>query len=577
LADHTQPDAVLTIAQMSTADRHAALAGVALMARAGQAVVDEMVRRWPAGPVCVLCGPGNNGGDGWVVAKLLAQAGWKVRLGLLGDAAALKGDAAYHAGLWPGLVEAVSPDLLEGAGLVVDALYGAGLSRRVDGVAAATLQAAAMRKVPIVAVDVPSGVAGDSGADLGAVQAALTVTFFRKKPGHLLLPGRMLCGEVVVADIGIEASVLAEIAPSIFENGPGLWRHALPPLAAVGNKYGRGHALVCGGGVMTGAARLAARAAARAGAGLTTVAVPERAWAVYASALTSIMVKAIADETDLTALLEDARLNALLIGPGAGVTVETRVRVQALLATGRATVLDADAITVFRDDPAALFSRIIGPCVLTPHEGEFARLFAIDGDKVFRARQAAAISGAVIVLKGPDTVVAAPDGRAVINANAPWTLATAGSGDALAGFILGLLAQGMDVFPAACAGVWLHGAAAAEFGPGLIAEDLPEQLPAVLRGEHLRRSAGGMETAPCPAAPTQPQAAREHDALADALERARADLDAMRATLRQTQGSLAEVSQERTALEHERQVIFASTSWRITEPLRRVLSRRGAR
>jgi hydroxyethylthiazole kinase-like uncharacterized protein yjeF len=573
LADHTQPDAVLTIAQMSTADRHAALAGVALMARAGQAVVDEMVRRWPAGPVCVLCGPGNNGGDGWVVAKLLAQAGWKVRLGLLGDAAALKGDAAYHAGLWPGLVEAVSPDLLEGAGLVVDALYGAGLSRRVDGVAAATLQAAAMRKVPIVAVDVPSGVAGDSGADLGAVQAALTVTFFRKKPGHLLLPGRMLCGEVVVADIGIEASVLAEIAPSIFENGPGLWRHALPPLAAVGNKYGRGHALVCGGGVMTGAARLAARAAARAGAGLTTVAVPERAWAVYASALTSIMVKAIADETDLTALLEDARLNALLIGPGAGVTVETRVRVQALLATGRATVLDADAITVFRDDPAALFSRIIGPCVLTPHEGEFARLFAIDGDKVFRARQAAAISGAVIVLKGPDTVVAAPDGRAVINANAPWTLATAGSGDALAGFILGLLAQGMDVFPAACAGVWLHGAAAAEFGPGLIAEDLPEQLPAVLRGEHLRRSAGGMETAPCPAAPTQPQAAREHDA----LERARADLDAMRATLRQTQGSLAEVSQERTALEHERQVIFASTSWRITEPLRRVLSRRGAR
>jgi NAD(P)H-hydrate epimerase len=471
--------AVLTVAEMYEADRRAAHSGIELMDCAGKAVAGEIMRRWPACPVRVLCGPGNNGGDGFVVARLLAAAGWPVRLGLLGSLEALQGDARHHAGLWRGEVEPMSPALLEGAALVVDALFGAGLSRRLDGAAAATLAAA--RGLPIVAVDVPSGLAGDSGADLGAVPAALTVTFFRKKPGHLLLPGRGLCGEVVVADIGIEASVLDAIGPKIFENGPGLWREALPRLEADGNKYGRGHALVCGGAVMTGAARLAARAAARAGAGLTTIAVPERAWAVYAAALTSIMVRPIADERDFAELLDDKRVSAMLIGPGAGVTAQTRERAQALLATARAVVLDADAITVFRDDPAALFGCIKGPCVMTPHAGEFARLFPTDGDKVFRARKAAAMSGAVIVLKGPDTVVASPDGRVAINTNAPPTLATGGSGDALAGVILGLLAQGMDVFLAACAGVWLHGAAASGFGPGLIADDLPDQLPLVWR------------------------------------------------------------------------------------------------
>ena len=242
---HGQAEAVLTIAQMYEADRRATLSGVELMARAGQAVTDEIVRRWAPCRVCVLCGPGNNGGDGFVVARLLALAGWDVRLGLLGDVDALKGDARHHAVLWHGKVEAVSSVLLEGAGLVVDALFGAGLSRTLEGVAAEVLAAV---RVPMVAVDVPSGVAGDSGANLGAVQAALTVTFFRKKPGHLLLPGRTLCGEVVVADIGIADAVLEEIGPSIWENGPGLWRGALPRLAAGGNKYGRGHALVSGGG-----------------------------------------------------------------------------------------------------------------------------------------------------------------------------------------------------------------------------------------------------------------------------------------------------------------------------------------
>ncbi len=473
--------ALLTVAQMGQADRMASIAGVALMENAGRAVATEIMRRWDRRPVSLLCGPGNNGGDGFVIARHLAAAGWPVRLGLLGDVKSLKGDARHHAALWLGDVEAVTPALLENAALVVDALFGAGLSRGVDGQAAETLWEAAKSGAPIVAVDVPSGVHGDTGADLGAVQARLTVTFFRKKPGHLLLPGRSLCGELLVADIGIEPSVLDVIAPEMFENTPELWRHVLPRAAEGGNKYGRGHALVYGGAVMTGAARMAARAAARAGAGLTTVAVPERAWAIYAGALTSIMVRPLAEEADLATILGDTRITAMLIGPGAGATDQTRAHAESMLATGRPTLLDADAITVFRQAPDALFGAIKGPCVMTPHEGEFGRIFSQGGDKLFRARAAARQSGAVIVLKGSDTVIAAPDGRAAINANAPETLATAGSGDVLGGFILGLLAQGMEAFPAACAGVWMHGAAGAAFGPGLMAEDLPDLLPGVLR------------------------------------------------------------------------------------------------
>jgi len=468
---------VLTVAQMNEADRltmGSTHPGTALMENAGRAVAGEIMRRWSPGQVAVLCGPGNNGGDGFVVARLLEEAGWTVRLGLLGGKNA-------NAALWHGQPEPLAPALLDNAGLIVDALFGSGLARRIDGVAAEMLHAAAAKKIPIVAIDVPSGVAGDSGDDLGAVQARLTVTFFRKKPGHLLLPGRTLCGELVVADIGIASAVLAQIAPEIAENGPGLWRHALPQAIPGGNKYGRGHALLYGGAVMTGAARMAARAAARAGAGLTTVAVPEQAWAVYAGALTSIMVSPLQAEDDFSTLIADTRITAMLIGPGAGITEQTRAHALAILATGRPALLDADAITVFKQSPATLFDAINGPCVLTPHEGEFRRIFATGGDKVFRTRQAARQSGAVLVLKGSDTVIAAPDGRVAINANAPDTLATAGSGDVLAGFILGLLAQGMEPFAAACAGVWLHGAAAASFGPGLLAEDLPDLLPGVLR------------------------------------------------------------------------------------------------
>ncbi len=476
--------AVLTNAQMRQADRltiEAGLASQELMRNAGNAVADEITSRYAPCDACVLCGPGNNGGDGFVVATILEQAGWAVRLALLGDPAHISPDAAHHAAAWRARLAPFGPDAVFGTGLVVDAVFGAGLSRPPDETVRRTLQAARDGGAAIVAIDVPSGVSGDTGTAEGAVAADLTVTFFRKKPGHLLLPGRLSCGELVVRQIGIEPDVLGQVVPTAFENTPSLWLSALPQLRPGGNKFDRGHALVLGGAVTTGAARMSARAAARAGAGLTTIAAPQSAWAVYAAALTSIMVRPLAADGDLAELLADQRINAMLIGPGAGLTGETRAHVLAMLATRRAVVLDADALSVFKPDPDTLFAAIQGPCVMTPHEGEFARLFDGAGDKLTRARTAATRSGAVMILKGPDTVVAAPDGQAAINTNAPDTLATAGSGDVLAGFVLGLLAQKMTPFEAACAAVWMHGAAAASFGPGLMAEDLPDLLPRVLR------------------------------------------------------------------------------------------------
>jgi ADP-dependent NAD(P)H-hydrate dehydratase / NAD(P)H-hydrate epimerase len=478
------PNALLRVAQMQEADRltvQAGTPGIELMQNAGSAVAREITRRWSPRPTVVLCGPGNNGGDGFVVARLLAAAGWPVRLALSGTMDELRGDARHHAELWQRPVEPLEKGVLEGAALAVDALFGSGLRRPLSGAVPRILEAAAERRVPLVAVDVPSGLLGDTGESLGAVAAVLTVTFTRKKPGHVLLPGRELCGETVVADIGTSPALLESIPVELWENDPALWRGDLPQLRAAGNKYSRGHALLWGGYPTTGAARMAARAAARAGAGLTTIAVPLEALPIYAAALTSIMVRAAPTPADLGKLLADKRLNALLIGPGAGVDAATRERALAMLATRRAVLLDADAISAFAEDRETLFAAVAGPCVLTPHDGEFARLFDASGDKLARARAAARESGAVIVLKGADTVVAAPDGRAVINSNAPATLATAGSGDVLGGMILGLLAQGMEAFAAAAAGVWLHGAAAGDFGPGLLAEDLPDLLPGVLR------------------------------------------------------------------------------------------------
>lgn len=476
--------ALLDVRQAGEADQAAIVNGtstVVLMQNAGAAVATEIGRRWSPCALTVLCGPGGNGGDGFGAASLLEAQGWTVRVASLGPRGAMTGAARHHANRWRGPVVPVSPAALDDAQLVIDAMFGSGLNHPLAGAAKETLAAVALRHIPMVAIDVPSGVLGDTGESLGAVAAALTVTFFRKKPGHLLLPGRELCGELVVADIGIPASVLESIRPNAFENGPDLWIEALPRALPGGDKYGRGHALIVGGYPMTGAARMAARAAARMGAGLTTVAVPLIALPIYASSLTSIMVTPVKTPEDFLPLLDAARISAFLVGPGAGVTQETRKLALAMLGTRRPVLLDADALTVFKDDPSELERAILGPCVMTPHEGEFARLFHFPGDKLSRTRAAAFRSDAVVVLKGSDTVIASPDGSAIINANAPASLATAGSGDVLSGMVLGLLAQGMDPFLAAAAAVWLHGAAAARFGPGLLAEDLPDLLPHVLR------------------------------------------------------------------------------------------------
>jgi ADP-dependent NAD(P)H-hydrate dehydratase / NAD(P)H-hydrate epimerase len=482
-------DAVLLCnAEMYEADRLAIAGGVPgidLMERAGLGAALAILRRWPRGRVTVLCGPGNNGGDGFVAARLLAARGWPVRLGLLGARDALKGDACLAAAKWDGLVLPLSPGLIREGDLIVDALFGAGLARPLEGVALEVIRAVRAQGNPVCAIDVPSGVHGDSGAVLGgALQAGLTVTFFRRKPGHLLFPGRGLCGEVEVVDIGTPAEVLDPIAPRTFANEPGLWAAQFPHPGPGGHKYSRGHAVVTGGGLAcTGAARMAAYAALRMGAGLVSVAAPADAFAVYAASLTAVMNRKAEGAAGLDAMLADARLNVVLLGPGLGVGPATRDKVAVARRRGRPVVLDADALTSFAENPAALFDMLDETCVLTPHEGEFLRIFPDlgSGDKLTRARSAARRAGAVIVLKGADTVIAAPDGRAAINANAPPWLATAGSGDVLAGFVLGLLAQGMPGFEAACAAVWCHGQCAQLAGRGLIAEDLALRLPEVFR------------------------------------------------------------------------------------------------
>jgi hydroxyethylthiazole kinase-like uncharacterized protein yjeF len=351
---------------------------------------------------------------------------------------------------------------------------------------AQVIQAVNASGLPVIAIDLPSGIDGRTGAILGtAVKATETVTFFRRKPGHLLLPGRVNIGRVTVADIGIDPGCLAVINPQTFHDVPGLW--TLPELQPGGHKYDRGHAVVVSGPrARTGAARLAARGALRSGAGLVTVASPPDAIAINASHLTAIMLLPMVGPAGLTEILSDKRRNAVVLGPALGVTAETESLLEVALSSEAAVVLDADGLTSFVDKRDRLFAAIATrtpPVVLTPHEGEFARLFPELGDrpsKVDRARDAASLSTAIVILKGADTVIAAPDGRVAIADMAPPDLATAGAGDVLAGMVGGLLARGMEGFEAAAAAVWLHGAAARRRGAGLIAEDLPEMLPGVL-------------------------------------------------------------------------------------------------
>jgi hydroxyethylthiazole kinase-like uncharacterized protein yjeF len=487
--------ALLTTTEMAKADRltiEAGMPGIELMDSAGFAVADVVAGRQRLGSrVLVIAGPGNNGGDGFIAAQVLRERGYPVRLMLMGERDRLTGDAAEAARRYRGPIEPADPAAVSDCEAIVDALFGAGLARPLDGTAAALVAAINGCGASVVAVDLPSGVSGDSGHVLGtAVRASETVTFFRKKPGHLLEPGRTLCGRVRVVDIGIGDAVLAEIAPQTFANGPDLWRAAWRPPGSDGNKFDRGHAVaVCGPAHATGAARLAATAALRAGAGLVTVASPPDAVAANAAHLTAVMLHPFDGPTGLAALVADRRITAVVAGPGLGVGEGTRALVKVVLAGNRAVVLDADALTSFRDDPTGLAAMIAareGPVVMTPHEGEFARLFPDlgpeTGAKTERARAAARRMGAVVVLKGPDTVVAASDGRAAINENAPPWLATAGSGDVLAGTITGLLAGGMAGFEAATMGVWMHGEAGTAAGPGLIAEDLVPALKTVVAG-----------------------------------------------------------------------------------------------
>jgi hydroxyethylthiazole kinase-like uncharacterized protein yjeF len=481
---------LLTVEEMNAVDARAAALGApvhALMENAGAAVAAAVMARWPRRRTVVLCGTGNNGGDGYVAARVLAEAGWTVRVAALGPAGA--GAAKDAAAAWSGTVEPLSTASARPDDLVIDALFGAGLNRPLDG-AAATL-AQTIQPARVVAVDVPSGVAGD-GAILGpAFGAALTVTFCRKKLAHVLYPARARCGEIVLADIGVPEQAVRERASRAWENQPPLWETRFPWPDALTHKYRRGRVGVASGGPSrTGAARLAARAALRAGAGAVTLFSPPDALEINAAHLTAVMLAPFADEAELAA--HAARCDAFVLGPAYGLGEGVRRAVAAVAALRKPLVLDADALTGFADAPGALFGAVHEQCVLTPHDGEFARLFpdivAQPYSKLHKARAAAVRAGCVVVLKGPDTVIAAPDGRAAVNTHASAFLATAGAGDVLAGVVAGLAAQGMVSWEAACAAVWLHGECGLVLGAGLIAEDLCEALPDALRALRTRAS-----------------------------------------------------------------------------------------
>jgi len=498
-----QHSCLLTSIQTDAMDKTAianGTPGIQLMERAGKAVLEEIIKRYAPGPTLILCGPGNNGGDGFVIARLLHHAGWPVTLMLFGDIKSLKGDAALAAAEWKGEVQPWNTVTPAGCALVVDAVFGTGLARPLPEEIERMFSECARRSIPVLAVDIPSGISGNTGQALGkAPQAAVTVTFTTKKHGHLLFPGRAYCGEIIVADIGLTPP---EGCMDVNENTPALWQPHWPKLEHGMHKYSRGHALILGGKKETaGAARLSAKAALRVGAGLVSLICDEDAWPAYKDTeYDALMLRLLKSPSDWQSLLQDERNNAFVIGPGYGVGEKTRNRVLEILSHKKSAVLDADALTSFADNPSGLFKAVQSPCILTPHEGEFKKLFNSlslrerDGvrdisSKVSRAQEAAKASHATIILKGADTVIASPDGRAAINSNAPPTLATAGAGDVLSGICGGLLARSMPPFEAACAAVWIHGEAANRIGTGLIADDIPAMLPAILKTlEHHERA-----------------------------------------------------------------------------------------
>ena len=465
--------------------------GLTLMENAGRGAADIIseyigVAHECGGDVLVLCGPGNNGGDGYVIARILDDWGYDVRVVSVVPVGDLKGDAAHMAARWDGPVESAEKVSFNGVCVVVDALFGTGLARAIEGDIAALIEKANRRDVLRIAIDLPSGLDAATGQPLGSCfHADATITFFAKKPGQVIAPGRFLCGgcdHIHIVDIGIPADCLGEIEPDTFENEPSLWGHMYPYAGPATHKYHRGHLLVLGGKEPTlGACRLASMSALRSGAGLVTLAAPNETYSIQATALTDVMVRRFDSAFGFLGMVADTRINVVLMGPGAGVSEKTAELVQEVGSRGRSMVLDADALT-------SLVGRLDllkggGEVVLTPHEGEFTRLFpdiAIDSDRISGARAAAAMTGAVVVLKGVSTLVAAPDGRLAITANAPAWLSVGGTGDVLSGIIAGLMAQGMPAFEAACAGVWLQGEAAMRAGRGLIASDLVDQLPAVL-------------------------------------------------------------------------------------------------
>ena len=494
---------ILSIERAKLVDRMAVGSGIAietLMENAGRTAANEIAKRWPRGRVFVICGPGNNSGDGYVTARHLRARGYEVQVKSTVDTASLKDAAGWAFRQWAGPVEPFRNTGAVRPGLYVDAVYGAGLTRAIDPDLAEYWFLVREAECPIVALDVPSGLHGDTAKFLGGHtwQADLTVTFFRKKAAHILQPGRQYCGEIVVTDIGVPFGLLEAMREVATEGGQGKEHFALestdppPPLkiARDGHKYLRGHCLVVAGGPLsTGAARLSASAALRSGAGLVTLAAEPAAASVIANHVTAEMVLSFTNGPDLVGILRDERKNVVVYGPGAGRMTDTQDRTAAILESRAHAVLDADALSAFEDGPERLFAllrrRANADAVLTPHEGEFERLFpGLRGravNKIEAARIAAEQAKAVIVLKGADTVIAHPDGRAQVNTNAPPWLATAGSGDVLAGVIGALLAQGRPAFEAAWSGVWIHGAAARTLGPGLTAADLPEAIPSILR------------------------------------------------------------------------------------------------